>query len=854
MTQSIAYKGSLAGLKIIDFGHYYAGPMVAMLLADQGANVIHIAKPGEPESSTHNKELPEQQFRVLNRNKKCLTLDLKSEEGKAQALSLIEKADVVIENFRPGVMRRLGLDYTSVKESNPGLVYLSLPGFASTDKARSGIQAWDGVIAAAACMYDTDGCMAGILGFPPQYTWVPLTSTFGAMQGAIAVMAALNAREAHGYGTVIEVPLVDAGLSLFGDNFIFQKTFYGPLRKPGDEASGNALPGYLKLYEFSPDDSQAEREAKLKKVMEGIFFTTSDGKKILMTITKPAYAERLYRIMGIYKQLRQEGFTNDGQWDDCGLDTNLTGGLSAERAARKHQLVSEVIQTKTAEEWEPLLEKAGVPFAVLRTRDEWLALESNLRSGVLTLMDDGQSKLTVPGRVADMSGPGGVLRDTTPCEPENISVQQAQALLQQTVPRQVLGKRPTQGKGELLRGLKVLDLCNIVAGPESSYNLAQYGAEIIKAEPPNSNDYPNNMRVGLEVYQGKRSILSDATTALGREVFNKLVVWADVVVHNVLDDTAKRLGVTQTQLQAVNPDVICCQLSCFGGTWRGRGGWELRRGHDGEVQAPTGTMVHYGSIDNPQFHGGLSNDVMTGLALSFSALLGLYQKHRSGYAGEGRASLARSACYNQLPCMIAENGSSDWGEPRGQFAVGPYWWQRLYQCQDGWIFVGASEEHKTRLLKTITQGENYTPDTAPEETLQLAFQKQKCADWQSKLNAIGIGCHQAMNPNTLIANQGVRSVDNGSAREIATCSAEILIRKDHPCGEAVIFLAPNWVRVGENHTYMRLSAAPRRGAHTREVLQELGYNEAEIDELIRLNVCHDFIPAIGNEKDYFFTP
>ena len=115
MTQTTEYQGSLAGLNVIDFGHYYAGPMVGMLLADQGATVIRIVKPGEP-------ELREQQYRLLNRNKKLLTLDLKTAEGKAQALSLIERADVVIENFRPGVMKRLGLDYASVRDKNPSVL------------------------------------------------------------------------------------------------------------------------------------------------------------------------------------------------------------------------------------------------------------------------------------------------------------------------------------------------------------------------------------------------------------------------------------------------------------------------------------------------------------------------------------------------------------------------------------------------------------------------------------------------------------------------------------------------------------------------------------------------------------
>ena len=122
MTEATQYQGPLAGLNVIDFGHYYAGPMAAMNLADQGATVIHITKPGQS-------ELSEQQFRLLNRNKKVVTLDLKTPEGKAQAEALIERADVVIENFRVGTMERLGLDYDSLHQLNFGLIYCQITGF-----------------------------------------------------------------------------------------------------------------------------------------------------------------------------------------------------------------------------------------------------------------------------------------------------------------------------------------------------------------------------------------------------------------------------------------------------------------------------------------------------------------------------------------------------------------------------------------------------------------------------------------------------------------------------------------------------------------------------------------------------
>ena len=163
MIQTNEPKGPLAGLNVLDFGHYYAGPAAAMHLADQGANVIRIAKPGDP-------ELPQHQYRVFNRNKKLLTLNLKKAEDKAIAESLIKKADILIENFRPGVMKRLGLDYERVKELNPSLIYLSLPGFASTDKERAHIQAWEGILSAATGIYRDYSMVREKLNYPPLYT------------------------------------------------------------------------------------------------------------------------------------------------------------------------------------------------------------------------------------------------------------------------------------------------------------------------------------------------------------------------------------------------------------------------------------------------------------------------------------------------------------------------------------------------------------------------------------------------------------------------------------------------------------------------------------------------------------
>src|SRR5271168_4007501 len=124
--ESLGKRGPYEGLRVLDFGQYLAGPLAAMLFADQGADVVHLERPG---ISGSNDKLDA----VLQRNKSRMTVDLKSESGLRQALELAERADVLIENFRPGVMDRLGLGYEACQRRNPGLIYLSLPGFASGD-------------------------------------------------------------------------------------------------------------------------------------------------------------------------------------------------------------------------------------------------------------------------------------------------------------------------------------------------------------------------------------------------------------------------------------------------------------------------------------------------------------------------------------------------------------------------------------------------------------------------------------------------------------------------------------------------------------------------------------------------
>src|SRR5213080_4029061 len=118
--------GALAGVRVVDFGHYIAGPLAATMLSDQGADVIHVDPPGGPRWQSDADAF-------LNRGKRRISLDLKQPDDLAIAQRLIERADVLIENSRPGVMDRLGLGADAMRARNAGLIYCSLPGFAADD-------------------------------------------------------------------------------------------------------------------------------------------------------------------------------------------------------------------------------------------------------------------------------------------------------------------------------------------------------------------------------------------------------------------------------------------------------------------------------------------------------------------------------------------------------------------------------------------------------------------------------------------------------------------------------------------------------------------------------------------------
>jgi crotonobetainyl-CoA:carnitine CoA-transferase CaiB-like acyl-CoA transferase len=203
--------GPLAGFRVLDLSAVVSGPLTGALLADQGADVIKVERTGEGDIQRHvgsKRNGYSGFFHVLNRGKRSVAADLASPEGVDLVHRLARRADVVIQNFRPGVVDRLGLGYPHLSRDNPGLVYLSISGFGQTGP-RAGERAYDPIIQCYSGIADVQGRIHREHPDRPEQVNMLLADKLTAATGCQAITAALLARSKSGQGQHIELSMLD---------------------------------------------------------------------------------------------------------------------------------------------------------------------------------------------------------------------------------------------------------------------------------------------------------------------------------------------------------------------------------------------------------------------------------------------------------------------------------------------------------------------------------------------------------------------------------------------------------------------------------------------------------------------
>ncbi len=361
------------GIKVIDITHVLAGPFAAYQLALLGADVIKVEDPGDPDQSRGsgsdralNRKLMGTGFLTQASNKRSITLDLKTERGREILKKLVATADVMVENYRPGAFKALGLGYEDMIKINPRLIYASMTAFGQ-DGPRGSMTAYDHVI------QSTSGIMAatGTKEVNPIKIGAPAIDYATGTTGAFALAAALFQRERTGKGQYIDMAMLDVALML----------------------QASHVTGYLRTGKDPKPPGNAHLFASNSA------YPTKDGLVMLGASNRRQH-KRIWEALG-----RPELGDKDNEYRE-------------DHRAEEAKILAEILLTKTAAEWETFFQSRHVPASRVRPMAEALADPHLAHRGMLHRAESApgvDGAFTVP-MMAFKLAHGGARVDTPPPE------------------------------------------------------------------------------------------------------------------------------------------------------------------------------------------------------------------------------------------------------------------------------------------------------------------------------------------------------------------------------------------------------------------------------------------------------
>jgi formyl-CoA transferase/CoA:oxalate CoA-transferase len=365
-------KGPLEGITVLDLTRVLSGPYCTMMLADLGARVIKVEQPGRgddtrawgpPFSGSESAY-----FLSINRNKESVTINLKDERGRELVMRLLERADILIENFRPGAMARLGLDYDRLSARWPRLVYCSISGFGQAGPRRDE-PGYDAVVQAEGGLMSITGPGDGA----PYRLGVAVADIVTGMFAAQGITSALLARERTGRGQFVDIAMLDSTVALL----TYQASSYfatgvSPVRM------GNRHPSIVPYENFA----------------------ASDGDFVL-SVGNDAIWQSFCRVTGL-----------DTLADEPRFATNAA---RVEHYDELKPILDRKLRTRTRQEWIAALLAAGVPCGAVRNAGEVLSDPQLEHRGMITAVEHAtEGRINVLGSPLKLSATPSSVRDAPP--------------------------------------------------------------------------------------------------------------------------------------------------------------------------------------------------------------------------------------------------------------------------------------------------------------------------------------------------------------------------------------------------------------------------------------------------------
>jgi len=363
--------GPLKGLKILDLTRVLAGPYCTMILGDLGADVIKVEMPSSGDDSRHFGPFQNGEsayFMSLNRNKRSMTLNLKSEQGKKLLKELVKQVDVLVENFRPGTMEKLGLGYDVLKEINPKLIYAAASGFGHSGPY-SKKPAYDGVVQAMGGIMSITGPKDG----EPTRVGPSIGDIAAGLFTAIGVLAALNNKNETGLGQKVDVAMLDCQVAML-ENAIARYVVTKEVPKP----MGNR---HTSIVPFEPFDSK--------------------DSKIVVAVGNDAIWKRFCAVADLNHIV-----------DDPKFATNPQRNNNYDEL---RPILAKKLLEKTTEQWSVIFDEAGVPNGPINSVDKVLENEQvQARDMIVEVEHPKAGKLKMPGIAIKLSETPGEIRRAAP--------------------------------------------------------------------------------------------------------------------------------------------------------------------------------------------------------------------------------------------------------------------------------------------------------------------------------------------------------------------------------------------------------------------------------------------------------
>ena len=794
------------GITVVDFGSGFAPSVASMILADNGAEVIEIESPGgDPLRS-----MPA--WRMWNRGKKSVALNLESGEGRDAARRLTQAADVVIENAITGVMDGLGLGYDDLSKANPGLVYCSITAFGSKG-AYKGYPAYDGVVEAKGGGYQSLAGWTGLKG--PFFRVRPDASWSAANIAVQSIVGALRVRRATGKGQRVETSLYQGMTCYDAAAAVATQVRMGIVDDPdalGPSSRGGGTPNHL--------------------LLNYMVARTKDGQWMQMTNNTTRLFPMWMETIGLSHIFEDEKFKGApftfASRDDC---------------IELRRIVLAKMQEKTLDDWIELFIERGLAGDRFQTTQECMDHpQTRYNGGVIELDDSEVGRTKQLGPLVRFAETPSVIRGGAPRVGEHNDELLAKPPTPATAPAPSGGPAPKRP----FDGVTILDFSTWLAAPLGTALLADLGARVIKVESLAGDEFRTRTKGRSKTFHGKESLSIDLRRKEGRDIAHRLVEKADAIMHNMRGDAPKRLGVDYETVREINPEIIYHYAGSYGsgGPGAGRaafhptagalaGGalWQLGRGNE---PPPADEPMTIDEIDAKSLELYRANegspDVSAAVAVGTAMALALFAKERTGKGQYLETTMLTSNSYVTSDDFIRYEGKPPRREPdrllRGLGAL-----QRLYRTADGFISLTCTTQQEWERLceaigrPTLAADPRFadhearaTHDAQLMAALGLAFKERGADEWESILTAQGIG--------------GVRAEDTSSGRFFLTDPAVkengFIVETNHPTiGRFMRHGPPAHFSL----TPSRAEPPHALGEDGPSILAELGFTPAQIEAM-----------------------